>query len=87
MVELLRRRREHLDAQRTEAQELIERTLAQGVHPLFLIEEEYRLALLDAEAGFVDRFIEQITDPREGWAPMWAQAHHRPDDHNERNQA
>lgn len=74
VVELLRRRRERLDAQRAEARELIDRTVAGGVHPLFLVEEEYRVALLDAEAAFVDGFVERITDPDEGWAPMWTQA-------------
>ena len=50
-------------------------TLAQGVPRLFLIEEEYRLALLDAESSFVERFIEQITDPETGWGPLWARFH------------
>lgn len=37
-----------------------------GVHPLFLVEEDYRLALLDAEAAFVDDFVERITHPQTG---------------------
>jgi DNA-binding PadR family transcriptional regulator len=85
VVELLRRRRERLEAQRAEVRELVDRALAQGVHALFLVEEEYRLALLDAEARFVDRFVERITDPREGWGPMWAQVHHTADRDDERN--
>ena len=47
-------------------------SLSQGVPELFLVEEEYRLALLDAEAAFVERFIAQITDPETGWGPAWA---------------
>src|SRR4051794_39600659 len=86
VVELLRHRRERLDAQRAEARDLIDRTLADGVHPLFLVEEEYRLALLDAEVTFVDRFVEHITDPREGWGPLWSRARQHPDAENERNQ-
>jgi hypothetical protein len=34
------------------------------VHPLFLVEEDYRLALLDAEAAFIEGFIERITGRR-----------------------
>jgi hypothetical protein len=45
---------------------------------LFLIEEEYRLALLDAESSFVERFIGQITDPETGWGPQWARFHGEP---------
>ena len=86
VVELLGHRRDRLDAQRAGSRELIDRTLADGVHPLFLVEEEYRLALLDAEVAFVDRFVAQITDPREGWGPMWSRAHQRPDVENEGSQ-
>ncbi|HZD68602.1 MAG TPA: PadR family transcriptional regulator, partial [Actinomycetes bacterium] len=67
VVELLGRRLERLAAQRGEIRGLIDRTLAQGVHPLFLVEEDYRLALLDAESAFVERFIEQINHPETGW--------------------
>ncbi|MFI9009038.1 PadR family transcriptional regulator [Actinosynnema sp. NPDC053489] len=40
-------------------------------HPLFLVEEEYRIALLNAEVAFVRRFLERI----EGWRPQWAAFH------------
>jgi DNA-binding PadR family transcriptional regulator len=75
VVALLTTRRRRLDAQRTEAAEVVERTLAAGVHPLFLVEEEYRLALIDAEAAFVDDFVARITDPETGWGPQWAAFH------------
>ena len=32
---------------------LTDRTVEGGVHPLFLVEEEYRIALLDADAAYV----------------------------------
>ena len=32
--------------------------------PPFLVEEEYRLALLEAESAFVEGFVGRITDPR-----------------------
>jgi DNA-binding PadR family transcriptional regulator len=75
VVRLLRRRLDRLAAQRTEIRELVDGALAAEVHPLFLVEEDYRLALLDAESSFVERFIEQITNPRTGWGPLWAQFH------------
>jgi DNA-binding PadR family transcriptional regulator len=75
VVELLATRRRRLAEQRREAAEVVERTVAAGVHPLFLVEEEYRLALLDAEAAFVDDFVARITDPETGWGPHWAAFH------------
>ncbi len=45
------------------------------MHPLFLVEEDYRLALLDAEAAFIEGFIERITHPQTGWAPQWREFH------------
>ena len=71
-VPLLRGRLERLGAQRTEIRELIDETLAEGTHPLFLVEEEYRIAVLDADAAFVRDLIGRITDPHDGWAPEWA---------------
>ena len=42
-----------------------------------LIEEQYRLALLDAETAFVASH-RAVTDPQTGWAPLWAQFHGQP---------
>ena len=75
VLTLLRRRLDRLAEQRAEIRDLIDAAQAGGLHPLFLVEEEYRLALLDAESAFVERFIDQITDPETGWGPMWAQFH------------
>lgn len=66
--ELLRRRLERLADQRAETAALIERTLAGGVPELFVAEEQYRLALLDAEIGFVEDFARRVTEWREEWA-------------------
>jgi DNA-binding PadR family transcriptional regulator len=74
VVELLGRRLHRLTEQRAEIRDLVDTTLAQGVHPLFLVEEEYRLALLEAESTFVARFIESITDPETGWRRLWAES-------------
>ncbi|HWC28115.1 MAG TPA: PadR family transcriptional regulator [Solirubrobacteraceae bacterium] len=73
VVDLLSRRLRRLAEQRREIRALIDDALAGGLHPLFLIEEDYRLALLDAEASFVERLIEQITDPQAGWGRPWAE--------------
>jgi DNA-binding PadR family transcriptional regulator len=75
VVDLLRRRLVRLADQRVEVRHLIDDTLAAQVHPLFLVEEEYRLALLEAESSFVERLIERITHPDTGWGPLWAQFH------------
>jgi DNA-binding PadR family transcriptional regulator len=73
VIELLEKRLHHVAEQRARIQHMIENTLAGGVHPLFQVEEEYRLALLDAESAFVAQFIRRINDPKTGWAPMWEQ--------------
>ena len=78
-VELLRRRLQRLAGERAGIRELVDSTIESGVHPLFLVEEDYRLALLDAETAFVEQLVERITDPRAGWAPQWAQFHERQD--------
>jgi DNA-binding PadR family transcriptional regulator len=75
VVHLLRHRLGRLAAERAEIMGLIDTTLAQGVPELFLVEEEYRLVLLDAEISFVEEFIGKITDPETGWGPAWAQFH------------
>jgi DNA-binding PadR family transcriptional regulator len=74
VVHLLRRL-DRLHQARAEIRDLIDTTLAQGVPELFLIEEEYRLVLLDAEISFAEEFIGKITDPETGWGPAWAQFH------------
>jgi DNA-binding PadR family transcriptional regulator len=76
-VALLRRRLDRLATRRAETRALIDRTVASGVHPLFLVEEEYRIALLDADAAFVGELIERITDPQDGWGPLWARFHEK----------
>jgi DNA-binding PadR family transcriptional regulator len=73
VVELLGRRLTRLADLQAEITALIGKTLAAGEHPLFLVEEEYRLALLTAETAFVEHFVQRITDPDTGWGPGWAQ--------------
>lgn len=72
VIELLHERLLRLDEQRAAAAAI---TADPSVHPLFLVEEVYRLGLIDAEVAFVRHFIERITDPVSGWRPMWAEFH------------
>lgn len=74
-VERLRTRVKNLNRERAQIRTLVDGALAQGVPALFLVEEEYRIALLDAEAAFVESFIKNITRRRTGWSSPWAQAH------------
>jgi len=78
VLTLLHSRLDRLAGQRAEIRDLIGTAQAGGLHPLFLAEEDYRLALLDAESAFVERFIGQITHPETGWGPMWARFHGQP---------
>ena len=48
---------DRLHQARAEIRSLIDTTLANGVPELFLVEEQYRLALLAAETEFVEEFI------------------------------
>ena len=64
--------------QQAEIRALIDEGLAQGVPGLFLVEEEYRLALLAADISFVESFRTRITDPATGWGRTWAQFHGEP---------
>ena len=75
VVALLRERLDRLHEARAEIRRLIDTTLANGVPELFLVEEQYRLALLVAESGFVEEFIGKITDPHTGWGAEWARFH------------
>ena len=87
VVELLGRRLLRLAEQRTEIRDLIDSTLAGGVHPMFLVEEDYRLALLDAEFLFVERLIQRIDHPETGWARSWSELHGEPAGANERQKS
>ncbi len=75
VLALLRHRLGQLRQAREEIRGLIDTALADGVPGLFLVEEEYRLALLAAETSFCEEFIGKIADPDTGWGPMWARYH------------
>jgi len=73
--ELLTARLDLLSRQRAEITGLITDSHSRGVPELFLLEEEYRLALLDAEYGFVQRLIARMADPATDWITLWADHH------------
>jgi DNA-binding PadR family transcriptional regulator len=75
VLPLLHRRLDRLAQRRAETQALVDEATGQGVPGLFLVEEDYRMAMLDAEAAFVQRFIGRIDDD---WGAPWAQFHGEP---------
>jgi DNA-binding PadR family transcriptional regulator len=86
VVDLLSERRRRVVEQCVEIRTVMEGATAQGVHPLFQVDEEYRLALLIAEASFLQSFITRIDDPENGWGTMWAaylRDHPSPDERHE----
>jgi len=62
-VELLTRRLASLKAAAEEIRDTIQTATAGGVGWVFLIEEEYRLAVLDAESAFVARLMQSLEQP------------------------
>jgi DNA-binding PadR family transcriptional regulator len=72
---LLRTRLGYLAEQQAEARRLIDTAQADGVPGLFLLEEEYRLALIQAETAFTSQLIQRMTDPATDWTGPWAGFH------------
>jgi len=70
VVSLLSTRLSRLATLRASIRQDIDEALGREVHPLFLVEEEYRLALLDTEIRFVEDFIGKIA----GWRAAWSAA-------------
>jgi DNA-binding PadR family transcriptional regulator len=72
---LLHERLEHLDIAIRTRRGAVDGVLKSGLPPLFLIEAEYEIALLEAERDFVHRFVARIhKDPAE-LAPIWPELH------------
>lgn len=72
---LLRTRLGHIMPATAEIRGQRDAAVAAGVHPLFLVEDDYRIALLEAEAAFITTFTSKIEDPGSGWSGPW-RAHH-----------
>ncbi len=75
VVGLLGGRLERIREQQEQIRGTVSGALEQGVHPLFLVEDDYRLDLLNAEIAFIERFITAIDDPDRGWAAAWDAFH------------
>ena len=75
VADLLRTRLGRVASAAAEIRDQRDATVATGVPPLFLIEDDYRIALLDAEASFITTFLGKLEDPENGWSGAW-QAYH-----------
>jgi DNA-binding PadR family transcriptional regulator len=64
---LLRRRVTRIEAKAAELRTHLEEFAGQDFPPLFLVENEYRLALVDAERRFIADLIKRIEN---GWGPL-----------------
>lgn len=73
VVDLLRERSHRVAQVRAQTQAMIDEAAARGLVPLFLVDEEYRVVLLDAETEFLQKLIKRISDPKDGWAGPWAE--------------
>lgn len=72
---LLRTRLARIASATAEIRAQRDSAVASGVHPVFLVEDDYRIALLEAEAAFITDFTGKLEDPADGWSGPW-QAHH-----------
>ena len=69
---LLRTRLGHINSATAEIRGQRDAAVAARVHPLFLVEDDYRIALLEAEAAaFITTFTGKIEDPGSGWSGPW----------------
>lgn len=73
--DLLETRLVRLAAIRASIEDVRDEAVGRDVHPLFLVEDDYRIALLDAEAEFVRRLLTKMTDPAAGWTGPWESYH------------
>jgi len=71
---LLRRRLTRVEAKAAELKSQLEMVVGQKLPPLFVIENEYRLALMTAEQHFIADLITRI---ERGWGPrkLWSGLH------------
>lgn len=67
VVELLRARLARVEEQRAALVSQVEHGVGAGLHPVFLVEDDYRVALLDAEIAFVRDLIGRVPPWRAQW--------------------
>ncbi|GGJ36962.1 PadR family transcriptional regulator [Deinococcus roseus] len=78
VLDLLGKRLIHLQEQHQQTVQYRTQTLQSGVHPLFLIEEDYRLVLLEAEIQFVRQFIPQVREWQHPWEQLQSENREKP---------
>ena len=76
VLTLLRERLDHLQAETEVGRAELRRAEAAGLEPFFLIEDEYRFALLDAERAWVQGLIARIAHGDDFTRP-WREYHAR----------
>ena len=59
-ADLLRTRAGVLDRELVEARGVVEKAVGEGLQWIFLVEEEYRISLLEAESRFVAKLVGQL---------------------------
>ncbi|MGC5020992.1 PadR family transcriptional regulator [Micromonospora sp. DT47] len=62
-VELLRKRHEALTVKAEETRKLMQEAIDNGVRWIFLVEERYALAIMDAEGRYLTELTDSLTDP------------------------
>ncbi|MEV0408226.1 PadR family transcriptional regulator [Actinoallomurus sp. NPDC050550] len=75
VLEMLRARSRRVRADIAAVRDQRDATLAEGHHPVFLIEDDYRISLLEAECSFIEELMHKIEDPEDGWAGPWEAYH------------
>jgi DNA-binding PadR family transcriptional regulator len=75
VLELLGRRAAAVAGQRREIEGLLADAAANDVDPVFLVEERYRLALLDAEGSFIADFVKKIEKRDPAFGLVWREFH------------
>ncbi|MBB5874605.1 DNA-binding PadR family transcriptional regulator [Allocatelliglobosispora scoriae] len=76
LLQLLDTRHGALLALRQELAELIHTaTIVNGVDPLFLADEDYRLAMVESEITYIGHLITRINQPETGYGRVWREFH------------
>jgi DNA-binding PadR family transcriptional regulator len=71
----LHERLQHLDLAIQTRRGAVDGVLRSGLPPLFLIESEYELALMEAERDFVRQLVARIAKDPAALAPIWTELH------------
>lgn len=75
VADLLTSRLEHLRNQHESIRATRNAAVDSGVHPIFLIEDDYRLSIIQAEIDFVKNFVSTVSDPTSEWSEPWRKYH------------